>query len=310
MTGSRAATAHAGWTVEARVGVWWGKLAAHPISAVKAAAAKVEELGYGSLWIGDTPGARGPFTHAGLLLGATERLAIGTGIVNIWGRDAMATKAEAYTLAEAYPGRFVLGLGVSHDPAVALRGQRYEKPLTKMRAFLDDYAAIDYRSPAPAVPPPIVLAALRRRMLELARDRTAGAHPYFVPTSHTARAREALGEGPLLVPEQAVVLETDPARARAIAREHTAVYLTLPNYVGNLRRLGFSADDVANGGSDRLVDAIVAWGDVDAIRSRVNEHLDAGADHVLLQPLEPASGLGLGQLRELAPAVLEDHRLT
>ena len=149
-----------------------------------------------------------------------------------------------------------------------------------------------------------MLAALRRRMLELSRDRSHGAHPYFVPTSHTAEARRVLGAGPLLVPEQAVVLETDPDRARTVARAHTTRYLGLTNYVNNLRALGFSDTDVADGGSDRLVDAVVAWGDVDAIRARVREHLDAGANTVLIQPLPADTDSNLGQLRELAPALL------
>ncbi len=174
-----------------------------------------------------------------------------------------------------------------------------------MREYLDAMDAAPYEGPVADPAPARVLAALGPKMLELARDRTAGAHPYFVTPEHTARAREILGTGPLLAPEQAVLLESDPATARSLAREHhTRFYLELPNYTGNLRRLGFGDEDFAGGGSDRLVDAIVAWGDVDAVRRRVQEHHDAGADHVAIQPLATDRGLGIDQLRELAPVLI------
>ncbi|GAA4991778.1 TIGR03620 family F420-dependent LLM class oxidoreductase [Actinopolymorpha pittospori] len=287
------------------VGVWLGSVNWASAAAAREAAVEIEELGYGSLWVSETPLSKEPFVNAAILLAATTRIPLGTGIANVWARDATATRAAALTLSESFPGRFVLGLGVSHLPAVAARGTTYERPLTKMRDYLDQMdAAAPYEAPRGQENPPVVLAALRSKMLELSRDRTQGAHPYFVPPEHTARAREALGAGPLLIPEQAVVVETDPERARTTAREHTAFYLTLPNYVNNLRWLGFSDEDFENGGSDRLVDAIVAWGDVDAIRARVRAHLDAGADHVVLQPIESGRGLGLVQLRELAPALV------
>ncbi len=286
------------------VGVWLAALNWVSAAAAKDAAAEIEDLGYGSLWVSDTPTTKDPFSHAAILLGATRSITLGTGIANVWGRDATAMNAGARTLGEAYPGRFVLGLGVSHQPPVAARGHAYERPLAKMRNYLDAIDAATYEAPQPVEPVPVVLAALRPKMLQLARERTAGAHPYFVPTSHTARAREILGPEPLLVPEQAVLVESDPARAREKAREHTAYYLRLPNYANSLRALGFDDDDVAGAGSDRLVDAVVAWGSVDTIRSRVREHLDAGASSVLVQPLEPDHGLGLDQLRELAPALL------
>jgi len=164
--------------------------------------------------------------------------------------------------------------------------------------------------PAPARPSPLVLAALGPRMLELARDQAAGAHPYFVPPEHTSRARERLGPGPLLAPEQAVVLDTDPERARAIGRQHMAVYLQLPNYVNNLRDLGFADPDFADGGSDRLVDAIVAWGDEAAIAARVRAHHDAGADHVAVQAYAPDAAEALGWLERLAPALLSSRPAT
>ncbi|MFF7412240.1 LLM class F420-dependent oxidoreductase [Streptomyces lydicus] len=288
-----------------RIGVWHGGLGRIPAATARRAAAEIEQLGYGALWFGEGPGTKEAFSHAALLLAATERITVATGIANIWGRDAAAANGAAHTLAEAYDGRFLLGLGASHAPIVNLRGHTYAKPLAAMRDYLDGMDAAPYEGPVAEPPPARVLAALGPKMLELARDRAAGAHPYLVPTDHTARAREILGDGPLLAPEQAVVLETDPAKARAAARAHTRFYLELPNYVGNLRRFGFDDDDFTGGGSDRLVDALVAWGDVDAVRRRVQEHLDAGADHVALQPLAADGDLGLDQLRALAPALTD-----
>ncbi|MEU3709544.1 TIGR03620 family F420-dependent LLM class oxidoreductase [Streptomyces catenulae] len=291
-----------------RVGVWHGGLGRLPAAVARRAAAEIERLGYGALWVGEGPTTKEAFTHAGLLLAATGRLTVATGIANIWARDAAAAQAATRTLAEAYDGRFLLGLGASHAPLVGARGHTYAKPLAAMRGYLDAMDGAAYEGPAPAAEPGRVLAALGPKMLELARDRASGAHPYFVPVAHTARAREVLGDGPLLAPEQAVLLESDPATARALAREHhVSRYLTLSNYVGNLRRFGFDDEDFAGGGSDRLVDALVAWGDVDAIRRRVRDHLDAGADHVAVQPLTAeATDAGLGQLTELAPALLAD----
>ncbi|MFG2829550.1 LLM class F420-dependent oxidoreductase [Streptomyces sp. NPDC048434] len=287
-----------------RVGVWHGGLGMVPAAVMRQAAAEIEELGYGALWFGEAQ-ATEAVSQAGLLLAATERITVATGIANIWVRDASAMTAAAHTLAEAYDSRFLLGLGASHAPLVNQRGHTYTKPLAAMREYLDAMDGTPYDGPVADPPPARVLAALGPKMLELARDRTAGAHPYFVTPDHTARAREILGAGPLLAPEQAVLLESDPATARALAREHhTRFYLQLPNYTGNLRRLGFGDEDFAHGGSDRLVDAIVAWGDADAVRRRVQEHHDAGADHVALQPLAADRGLGLDQLRELAPVLL------
>jgi probable F420-dependent oxidoreductase len=209
----------------------------------------------------------------------------------------------AASLEAAWPGRTVLGIGVSHAPAIARAGIVYEKPLARMREYLDGMdQAVASLTPNRIVPPR-VLAALRPRMLELARDRTDGAHTYFVPPEHTRQAREILGPDRLLIPEQAVYVGTDPSQARTVAREHTKYYLQLPNYVNNLRQLGFSDDDLAGAGSDRLVDAIVAWGDVDTVAARIREHLDAGADHVLIQPLGADIDAALGQLEALAPAI-------
>ncbi|NUW42645.1 TIGR03620 family F420-dependent LLM class oxidoreductase [Nonomuraea rhodomycinica] len=286
------------------VGVWHPLINKAPAGDARAAAAEIERLGYGSVWLNEAPGSKEPLANAGVLLAATTRLAVGTGIASLWARDATAMAAGAATLGDAFPGRFLLGVGVSHSTVAGRRGHDYSKPLTTMRAYLDgmDEAARDL----PQAGAPRVLAALRPRMLELARDRADGAHSYFVPPEHTAAARGILGPDRLLIPEQAVVLETDPVRAREIARAHMAYYLNLPNYTNNLRELGYTDEDLAGGGSDRLADAIVAWGDAAAIAARVRAHLDAGADHVAIQPI--ASGApdladALTQLRLLAPAL-------
>jgi probable F420-dependent oxidoreductase len=284
------------------IGVWLGPLARIPAGAEQEAAQELESLGYSALWPGEGVGTREPFAHAALLLSWTRSAVVATGIASIYARDAMASAAGAATLAEAYPGRFVLGLGVSHAPLVAQRGSTYGRPLAAMRGYLDALDAAPYRAAAPERPAPVVLAALGPRMLDLARERSAGAHPYFVPVEHTAFARERLGPGPLLAPEQAVVLERDASAARARAREHMRGYLGLPNYRRNLERLGFGEEDLDGQGSDRLVDAIVAWGDAEAIAARVHAHLDAGADHVAVQALGDDA---LAQLRELAPVLLE-----
>ena len=288
-----------------RVGIWNFTLELLPARQAQEAAAEIEALGFKVVWIPEAMG-REAFSHAGLLLAGTRRLAVATGIASIFARDPVTMVAAQKTLTEAYPDRFLLGIGVSHAPLVEMvRGHRYEKPLTTMRKYLDAMDAAPYTGAAPTTAPVRVIGALHPKMLKLAAERTAGAHPYFVPPEHTADARRIMGPGPLLCPEQAVVLETDASTARDIARAHMITYLGLPNYVNNLKRLGFTDDDVANGGSNRLVDAIVAWGDVDAIVRRVKAHHDAGADHVGVQVLDAdARALPLRQWRELAPALL------
>jgi probable F420-dependent oxidoreductase len=285
-------------------GVWLALLRRQPADTQRAAARRIEELGYGSLWEGEGVGVNDVFVDQAVWLCATERILTGAGIANVWGRHPAATQVAAASLEAAWPGRTVLGLGISHAPIIASTGQVYQRPLERMREYLDgmDSAAAS-GAPDRAVVPR-VLAALRRRMLELARDRADGAHTYFVPPEHTRQARAVLGPDRLLIPEQAVYLGTDADQARAVARTHTSGYLELPNYVNNLKQLGFTDDDLADRGSDRLVDAIVAWGDVDTIAARIREHRDAGADHVLLQPLGPDVDQVLRQLTELAPVVL------
>jgi probable F420-dependent oxidoreductase len=284
-------------------GVWLGILSRTPWSAARDAAARIEAAGYRALWINEGASVKEPFAHAALLLGATDRIAVATGIANIYARDPAATRNAAYALAEAYPGRFTLGLGVSHKPLVESRGHAYDKPLTTMRNHLDGLDAVEWAGPPPAPAPPLVLGALRPKMLALAAQRTAGAHPYFTPVQHTAKARERLGAGPILAPEVAVVLESDPARARERARRYAALYLQLPNYTNNLLDLGYDEHDFADGGSDRLIDAVIAWGDEDAIARRVREHRQAGADHVCVQPVATDLEGTLTELERLAPAL-------
>ena len=238
-------------------------------------------------------------------------MVVASGIANIHARDPMAMANGARALGEAYPGRFVLGLGVSHAPSVARRGGTYGRPIETMRAYLDAMAATPYGAPEPEPPVPVVLAALGPRMLELAAERADGAHPYFVPVEHTAFAREQLGPEPFLAVEQTAVLTSDRDEGRRIGRAFAATYLALPNYANNLRRLGWSDEDLASGGSDRLIDAVIAWGDVDAIVARVRAHLDAGADQVCIQVrAEAANDPATDAYAELAAALLETGRTT
>jgi len=288
-----------------RVGIWHF-LDVFPSDELRAAARQIEAFGFRTLWIPEALG-REAFTHAGIILAATEHLIVATGIANVWGRDAMAMASAQKTLAEAYPGRFLLGMGVSHAPLVAgVRGHDYNKPLTYLRGYLDAMDSAIFMGVGPTETPPRVLASLHPKSLELARERAWGAHPYFVPPEHTARARGILGPDRLLAPEQAVCFETDPERARRIARTHMATYLGLPNYARNLLSLGFTEADLADGGSDRLADAIVAWGDSDAIAARVRAHHAAGADHVCIQVLrENPRELPVDEWRALAAALLD-----
>ena len=287
------------------IGIWSFQLQQQPAARAQEAARELEELGYGAIWFGEALG-REAFTQAGLLLAGTKRAVIATGIANIYARDAIAMNAAQMTLAEAYPGRFLLGLGVSHIPLVEqMRGHRYEKPVATMRAYLDAMDKAPYQSVPPPVKPLRVLAALGPKMLELSAQRADGAHPYNTNPEHTAEARRIMGAGPLLCPEQAVVFETDATKAREIARQFLSIYLRLPNYTNNFLRLGFEEGDFKDGGSDRLIDSIIAWGDLNAIRERIKAHQAAGADHVCIQvlPADPAA-LPMREWKELAAALL------
>jgi len=287
------------WTVElGRIGIWWSGSWRDPTGQGAEVAAEMEELGYGALWSSGLfePGVDRRFER---LLAATRSVVVGTGIVSVWVNEPDSLGAQASGLEARFPGRFLLGLGVSHAPVVESTGRHYVRPYNRMTAFLDGLEG--------SVPPPRrALAALGPRMLALAGARSLGAHPYFVPVEHTARARRILGPGPLLAPELAVVLERDRGRARELARGYSAPYLTLPNYVQNLRSLGFDEEDVAGAGSDRLVDAVVARGDEAAIADRVAEHLAAGADHVCVQVVTGDLGtFPLEEYRSLAPALAD-----
>jgi probable F420-dependent oxidoreductase len=280
-----------------RVGVWMGDLALQPAAQEREASRELESLGYGTLWIGESHSNKEAFAHAAMLLGWTERVTVATGITSIWVRDATAAANGAAALGEAYPGRFVLGLGVSHRPRVEGRGHTYERPLTAMREYLDAMDAAEYAAAPPPEPTSRVLGALHPKMLELAAERTAGAHPYLVTPEHSATAREILGDRPVLAPEQGFVLAADVDEGRTYARAFLRTYLGADNYQRSWRALGFSGADWADGGSDRLVDALIAIGDAQAVVVRVEAHLAAGTDHVALQAVGPNP---LDDLREVA----------
>jgi probable F420-dependent oxidoreductase len=288
-----------------RIGIWTGVLDAVPSTESRRLAGVIEELGFPTLWIPETLG-RDPFITAALVLGATSRLKIATGIANIYARDAVTMVNTQRTLEEAFPGRFLLGLGVSHHHLVErFRHHDYSRPYSKMVEYLEQMDGAMFLAVGPAERPPTVLAALGPKMLRLAAEKAAGAHPYFVPVEHTAQAREILGPDPILAPEQMVVLETDRTRAREMARQGMAIYLRAPNYTNNLLRLGFTEEDFADGGSDRLVDAIVVTGDVGAVRDRVEAHFAAGASHVCVQVLgQSMTDVPEAAWRDLAAALL------
>jgi probable F420-dependent oxidoreductase len=276
----------AGKTIDiGRVGIWTGVLDTVPSSEAQRIARRIEELGFPTLWIPETIG-RDPFITATLLLSATSTLKVATGIANIYARDALTMANTQRSLEEAFPGRFLLGLGVSHEHLVdRVRHHDYSKPYSQMVRYLDEMDGALFMAVGPADRPATVLAALGPKMLKLAGEKADGAHPYFVPVEHTAQARDILGPEPILAPEQMVVLETDRTKALEVARAGMAIYLRAPNYLNNLLRLGFTDDDFADGGSERLADAIVAMGTVDTVRDRVQAHVDAGASHVCVQVL-------------------------
>jgi probable F420-dependent oxidoreductase len=281
-------------------GVWAGQLRYGDEGPIAQAAAELDELGYSALWIPDVGGD--VLASIETLLAATDRATVATGILNVWMHDAAEVAQRRASWSDDWQSRALFGLGVSHAPLIDQGNPgRYTKPYATMVEYLDRLDAAEPPLPSEAR----ILAALGPRMLALARDRTAGVHPYLVTPEHAARAREILGPDALIATEQGVVLETDPDKARAIARTHLAMYLPLPNYMNNFRRLGFGDDDVLKGGSDRFVDAIVAWGDVDAIKTRVAAHRDAGADHVCIQVLRADYEFPLAEWRELAPALVE-----
>lgn len=240
----------------------------------------MEQLGYSTLWYGESIG-REAFAHGAILLAATNRIVVASGIANIWARDPQAMATGARALAEAWPNRFILGIGVSHAPMVERRGHQYERPVASMRAYLDDMAKTIWRGPE-APMPPIVLAALGPRMVALAAERTAGDYTYFTTAEHVREVRGAMGPSAFLASDLPVVLATTRAEARAIGDRHMNVYLSTANYRNNLMRLGWPENELEPPGSDRLFDAVVAWGEIDQVRERVDALFAAGADQVVL----------------------------
>jgi probable F420-dependent oxidoreductase len=268
-----------------KIGIWFF-LDAMTASQSAEFAKTVEKAGYKALWIPEAVG-REPFAHAAYLLSRTDRLAIATGIANIWARDAITMGAASKTVAELSDGRFVLGIGVSHKPLVSnLRGHSYDKPYSYMKEYLPKVKSALYRAPQPKEDVPIVLAALHPKMLQLAATEAQGTHTYFVPPEHTAKVRQQIGPQPWICAAQAVILESDAVKARTAARQYMKTYVPrLPNYTNNLKALGFQDADFEKGCSDHLVDAIVAWGSEDKIRDRIDAHHKAGATHVCLLPI-------------------------
>jgi len=281
-----------------RVGVWAVSRFMQGPAALDAAA-ELHELGFGALWLG---GASGDLRLVTDMLGATRRMVVATGSVNVW-TEPVGPTAQAYAeVSSAYPDRLLLGIGAGHKHMVErVTGQRYERPYGKVASYLDELDAAQPPVPQEAR----AVAALGPRMLALAGQRARGAHPYLVTPEHTRQAREILGPGPLLAPEQTVVLETDPEKARTVARQVLSFYFVAQNYTNNWLRLGFSPDDFDGVASDRLVDALVAWGDVDTVLARIDEHLQAGADHVCVQVIDPAGGIPLAGYRTLGAALAQ-----
>jgi probable F420-dependent oxidoreductase len=272
-----------------KLGVW-ASLEAYSAKDGADVAKQIEGLGYAAIWQPEALG-RNVLVHSSWILANTTKLIAATGIANIYARDPMSMRAAQLGLAEQSGGRFLLAMGVSHAPMVSgIRGHIYEKPVATMRTYLQRMQAAMYLSPQPPEPPKTLIAALGPKMLELARDGADGAHPYNVTPAHTAQARKILGAGKLLCVEQKVMLETNADVARGVGRKVLATYLSLENYVSNWRREGFTDEDFANGGSDRFIDAMVAWGDENAIKARIREHWSAGADHVCIQTLNREAG--------------------
>lgn len=286
-----------------RVGVWTFAFDAIPAADVRAALPELEAMGYPALWVPEGGGSREIFAHLSLLLSGSERITVCSGIANATARHPEAMAGGGRTLADVYGERVVLGIGIGHQVTAGRRGLDWSDPVERMAWYLDTMDAARM-GPDPSVPVRRIIAALGPRMLEVAAERALGAHTYFVPVEHTARARASLGAEPLLAVEQTAVWSADSGVARRTARAWAASYLELPNYANNWRRLGFE-DDLAEGGSDRLIDAGIAWGDATAIASRVREHLDAGADHVCVQVItDDDTDVCLPQLQELGALLL------
>jgi probable F420-dependent oxidoreductase len=289
-----------------RVGIWTNQLNGLKAAELKDTLQEIDGLGFGALWQGESATGREALTNAALTLSWTERIVVATGVASIWARDAAGLASAQRMLCETFPYRFLLGLGVSHEGQITARGHDFDtKPLTAMRHYL---RGMDVQPagvlPHPPVPPPRVLAALGPAMLELARDHAQGAHPFLVTPEQTRAAREVLGPGRILAPEQGVLLESDADTARTVLRAEIQSRLSYPNYRRSLLTQGFTEADFADGGSDALVDRLFAWGSVTDVAKRVEEHIAAGADHVALYALRPRSGqVPLAEWRELSALV-------
>jgi probable F420-dependent oxidoreductase len=290
-----------------RIGVWCSTqtFGTMPFSGVAWFVGRIEALGYGMLWIPESFG-REVMSHAALLLSCSDRLVIGTGIANIWARDPVAMENGAKTIADAYPGRFVLGIGISHLPNVAGRGQQYRRPLETTRRYLEAMDEARWDGPLAAPRPMRLIGALGPAMLALSAELADGAHPYLVTPDHTRRAREILGPDALLAPEQSVILEADPTIARTSGRHHLEHYLDRVNYRSSFLRQGFEESDLEHGGSDRLVDSIIAHGTAEDASDRVRQHFQAGADHVAVQVVAGDLAETARALAELAPVLLPE----
>lgn len=286
------------------VGVFSGRLQRRPTDHALALVNEWEELGYGSVWISESASAKNVLTFGAVVLGGTQQIVVASAIAVIWNRDPTAMVNAGRTLADAHPERFVLGMGVAHRDSAAARGHRYEKPLRAMRAYLEEMDAAAYDGHPPAYPAPQVLAALGPKMTALAGELTDGVHTFLTTPDHTAATRAILGAHPLVAVEQAVLSTEDESEARTAARDNLARFLRWPNYHRHLLRLGFESDELVGGGTDRVIDALYAWGNEAAIARRVADHIAAGADNVSLQAI-PVGELGEAEtLRRLAPAVV------
>jgi probable F420-dependent oxidoreductase len=288
-----------------RVGLFTHALGLMSSADAREAVKEIEALGFLSVWFPESVGGKEVFTQSATLLSWSKELVIGTGIANIAARDPMAMANGARVLSDAYPDRFLLGIGSSTDVSLPLRGHEYARPLTRMREYLDAMDEVPYKAPMPVAPSPRILAALGPKMLKLAAERSIGGFPGFAPVEHTSFAREALGDGPLLAVLQSFILSGDRDEAHEIAREHMAFYLARKPYRENLARFGWSEDEMAGSGSAEIFDALIAWGDVEALEARVQDHFERGADHVCIEPLgRERSDPQFEQLRAAARALL------
>lgn len=286
-----------------RVGAWTFAFDSLQAPDVRQAIGEIERLGYPALWVPEGGASREIFAHLSLLLAATRDVTVCSGIANVTARHAEAMAGGGRTLADAYGARVVLGIGIGHQTTAGRRRQEWEDPVGRMAEYLDAMDAARM-GPDPEVPARRLIAALGPRMLRLAASKALGAHTYFVPVEHTAHARELLGPDPVLAVEQTAVVSSDAGVAREVARDWAADYLALPNYANNWRRLGYG-DELDDGGSDRLIDAAFALGDVSTVADRVRRHLDAGADHVCIQVISGTDDdVCLPALRDLADALL------